>query len=119
MMQNRRSKYGLLIPLTTAAERLAVDVELMLALDIAIVVMPDRCKMVPTWAADRLVARYVPLLSQVFRNEALAICLRHMDPLGNGTNGVDALRQGQLEPVLDDLRRIRRDFDLRRRDDRP
>lgn len=100
-----------LLSLDNAAERLGVSIEQMLAWRMVVVVRHDGLRRVPEWAADPAVARYLPALSSVFADEALTLCLTRPDLMGDGRDGIRALRDGDWRQVLDRLRDLRVRFE--------
>lgn len=99
------------LTLQEAAARLDVSVEQMLAWNMVIIHEIDGCERVPAWSADPRIARYLPMLSQLFQGEALTYCLSQIRPLGDGRDGLDALRDGHWHAVLERLQVLRAKLD--------
>ncbi len=100
------------ITIAQAAGKLGVSIEQMLAWNMVVVHEVDGKEVVPLWSTDPMIARYLPTLSQVFQGEALSYCLRAIRPMGDDRNGLDALREGKWQMVLDRLQALRARFEL-------
>jgi hypothetical protein len=94
-----------------AAAWLGVSVEQMLAWNMVAFVTVGNATRVPRWSTNPQIARFMPTLSEVFQGEALAYCLTNMRPFGDDRTGVEALRSGHWQRVLDILRDYRNRFD--------
>lgn len=102
---------GGVLTIQQAAAKLDVSVDQMLAWNMVVIHEVDGCEVVPGWSADPIIARYMPTLSQVFQGEALTYCLSKIRPLGDGRDGLEALRGGHWRQVLDKLQALRDRFD--------
>lgn len=99
------------VSIEDAAAWLGVSVEQMLAWNMVAVLTVSDEYVVPRWSINPAIARYMPMLSEVFQGEALVYCLTHMRPFHDDRSGIDALRTGEWPAVLDMLRDYRRRFD--------
>lgn len=79
----------------------------MLAWRMVVVTKEQGQPRVPEWSADPAIARYLPALSRVFADDALTFCLTRPDLMGDGRDGLTALRQGDWQAVLARLRALR------------
>lgn len=102
-----RSVLSEYLSLDLAAERLGVSIEQMLAWRMVVVTKEQGQPRVPEWSADPAIARYLPALSRVFADDALTFCLTRPDLMGDGRDGLTALRQGDWQAVLARLRALR------------
>lgn len=106
-----RSDISPFLSIDEAAARLQVSVDQMVAWNMVAFVTRGEDVVVPRWSINPQIARYMPTLSEVFQGEALVYCLTHMRPFEDDRSGIDALRSGDWQRVLDTLRDYRLRFD--------